>query len=351
MKKPLLAIGTKIVEPYLSKIEKHFTLLPFGHVLKQGSYLSENDVRIICRGANVVLLEAETVSKETLQDWKEHGLSLLICTRGNPVNVDVSSCQELGIQFSYTPGRNAQSVAEFTFALILMLSKQLHRSTKAIWDRSLTDNLTSIVNPSPKVDDVVWMNDQINAYAIIPLGEELYGKTLAIIGFGSIGQRVARIATAFNMRVLVYDPYCPEEMIKDYNAQVASLFDILNVSDYISLHMAVTPETVGIVDKRWFDNMKKGSKLINTARASLVKQDDFIEALQTGKISGAAVDVMWQEPCPANHPFLNMDQVIVSPHVAGHSVDVDLWQSLIVWEDLECFLSGKPLKHPYPTIR
>ena len=342
-----MAVGAPLVEPYFTKIKEQFDVVPFSQLVTPGHWLGEAETREICRGCEVVILEAEPVTRETLLDWKEHGLQLLICTRGNPANVDTAACRELGIPLTFTPGRNAQSVAEYTIALMLMLSKHLQRSVKALWDGSLTEAPVEDILQVPDVKDVAWMNDRVNAYSTIPLGSELYGKTLSLIGFGAIGRRVAKIALAFDMRVLAYDPYCTPEQVAAVGAEYADLEQALSEADFVSVHLPVNPSTVGMVNGDWFARMKDSVKFINTARAIVVDQAAMIDALQSGKVAGAAVDVMWQEPCPANHPFLQMEQVIVSPHQAGATVDIDTWQSRMVWEDLTCWMEGKPLAHPW----
>ena len=103
-----------------------------------------------------------------------------------------------------------------------------------------------------------------------------------------------------------------------------------------------------MVNESWFARMKDGAKLLNTARAAVVDQRAMLQALESGKLAGAAVDVMWIEPCPANHPFLSMDQVIVLPHQAGATVDIDRWQSAMVLEEVKRFLAGQPLQNPFP---
>lgn len=345
MEKRKLALGTPLTEPYLSQIKETFQVIPFSQVVTPGVWPTEEEVREICMGCEVIVLEADHVGRDTLKAWRDAGLKLLICTRGNPVNVDSAACRELGVTLTYTPGRNAQSVAEYTFALMLMLCKQLHRSERKLWEGALLDEPVADPYTVPDIEDVVWMNDHVNAYNMIPLGFELYEKTLSLIGFGAVARRVARIAAGFSMKVLAYDPFCPSDVFAEYGVQECTLDDVLSQGDIISVHLPVLPSTVGMVDQTWFDRMKDGAVLINTARAKVINQRAMVESLQSGKLSGAAVDVMWQEPCPANHPFLSMDNVIISPHMAGATVDIDTWQSRLAFEDLECYLQGKDCPH------
>ena len=157
-------------------------------------------------------------------------------------------------------------------------------------------------------------------------------------GYGDVG---------FSMRVLAYDPFCPPEAFAAYGAENCTLEEVLAQGDIISVHLPVLPSTVGMIDSSWFAQMKQGALLINTARAKVIDQQAMVQALTQGKLAGAAVDVMWQEPCPANHPFLSMDNVIVSPHMAGATVDIDMWQSRLACEDLEAYLNGQPCPHVF----
>lgn len=349
MNKRTLALGTPVVEPYLGQIEKFFRITPVSQLLTPGVWPSEDTIRSACMSHEVVIIEADQVGETTLRTWQESGLKLLGCARGNPVNVNADACQSLGIPFFYTPGRNAQSVAEYTLTMMLALQKHLHTALSGISDLSYVDvpveNIYDISNDT----DVLWMNDRLNVYTMQPLGEELYGRTIAIIGFGAIGRRVAALTAAFGMHVLVYDPYCDSSIIESSGALCGTLEQALSQADIVSIHLPTTPATKGIVDASWFSKMKTGAKFINTARASVVDQRAMIDALESGRLSGAAVDVMWIEPCPSNHPFLSMPNVIVLPHQAGATIDIDGWQSRMIAEELERYLQGKAPLHLFPA--
>lgn len=348
MEKPRLALGSPMAEPYLSQLEALCQITPVSQLCTPGMWPPEAEFRNTCLGYDIVVMEADVLGEETLALWKAHGLKLLGCTRGNPLNVDAAACKKLGIPLFYTPGRNAQSVAEYTMTLMLMLQKHIQRAMKGMGTGAFLDAPVADIYNLPPITDVTWMNERVNVYAMLPLGGELYGRTLGLIGFGAIGKRVAKMAVAFGMRVLAYDPYCDPRAVEDAGAIYGSLEETLGAADIVSIHLPVTKETVGMVNESWFARMKDGTKLINTARAAVVDQKAMIQALESGKLSGAAVDVMWIEPCPANHPFLSMDQVIVLPHQAGATVDIDRWQSAMVLEEVKRFLAGQPLQNPFP---
>lgn len=125
----------------------------------------------------------------------------------------------------------------------------------------------------------------------------------------------------------------------------ASLDEMLKNSDIVSIHLPVLDSTKAIVDKTWFEKMKPGAYLINTARAAVIHQRDLVEALEKGTIRGAAIDVFWQEPLPANHPLLKMRNVLLTPHMAGLTTDVDNWSGTIMAQDVLAYLEGRPRTH------
>ena len=177
------------------------------------------------------------------------------------------------------------------------------------------------------------------------IGFELYGKTLGIAGFGAIGRQVASRAKAFGMEVLAYDPYCPESAMLEAGVQPVGLEQMLSGSDIVSIHLPVLPSTKAIVDKSWFEKMRPTAYLINTARAAVIHQKDLVDALENGTIQGAAIDVFWQEPIPANHPLLKMRNVLLTPHMAGLTTDVDNWSGTIMAQDVLAYLEGRPRTH------
>ncbi len=148
---------------------------------------------------------------------------------------------------------------------------------------------------------------------------ELQGKTLAVIGFGRIGRRTAEVAKgAFGMRVVAYDPYLSAAAIEAAGAEKGEdLGAVLGVADVVSLHLQLTPETRSILDKERLAQMKPGAMLVNTARGALVDPDALVDALKSGHLRGAAMDVFEIEPLPVDHPFAKEDRLILSPHIGG----------------------------------
>lgn len=210
-------------------------------------------------------------------------------------NVDMEAATRRGIPVVNTPEGPTESTAEHTVALMLALAKRIchgDRMTRARgWRRS------------PEL-----------------LGTELAGKTLGLVGLGRIGGRVAQIAQAIGLRVLAYDPYISQDRAQAIGATlVESLEALLRQSDIVSLHVPLTAETQGMMGAAQFAQMKKGAYFINCARGALVDEGALLNALRSGRLAGAALDVMAQEPPPADHPLLGLENVIITPHIGSYT--------------------------------
>lgn len=218
----------------------------------------------------------------------------VICKHGVGMdNIDCVNAAQRGIPVMFTPFANFESAAEHTLALLLSLVRRIPLEDKRIrggvFDKKKYEGL------------------------------ELYEKTLGIIGFGKIGRRFAELVAPFKMNVLVYHPSATEEPLPGYLSKVKHIADLLPRADIISLHCPLTPETKGLVNKQTIATMKKGVYIINTARGGLVNENDLVQALQEGRIAGAALDVFEEEPPPANHPLFTLENIIFTTHVAGMS--------------------------------
>ncbi len=209
-------------------------------------------------------------------------------------NIDLEAATRRGVLVMSTPGGNAVSVAEHTLALLLALAKQVPRLDKAIhegrWEKSSA------------------------------AGTEVRGKTLGLIGLGRIGSEVAVRAEAFDMRVLAYDPYISEAAAREISVDLVPLEKLLAESDFISLHTSLSPATQKIINAATIEKMKRGARLINAARGELIDEAALAEALKSGKLAGAAVDVFVEEP-PKNSPLVGSPNLIATPHVAGSTAE------------------------------
>jgi D-3-phosphoglycerate dehydrogenase / 2-oxoglutarate reductase len=209
-------------------------------------------------------------------------------------NIDLEAATKLGIIVMSTPGGNAVSVAEHTFALMLSLARQVPRLDKAFhegrWEKSSA------------------------------AGMEMSGKTLGLIGLGRIGSEVAMRAEAFDMRVLGYDPYISEAAAKEFSVELVPLDRLLAESDFVSLHTALSPATQNLINAQTLAKMKKGAFIINAARGELIEEAALADALKSGHIGGAGLDVFAVEP-PKNSPLIGLPNVIATPHIAGSTTE------------------------------
>lgn len=209
-------------------------------------------------------------------------------------NIDLDEATRRGVLVMSTPGGNAISVAEHTFALLLALARQVPRHDAAIhagrWEKSSA------------------------------AGTELRGKTLGLVGFGRIGSEVASRARAFEMRVVAFDPYISESAAREAQVELVKLEELLAESDFISLHAALSPATQNMINAQAIAQMKRGVRIVNAARGELIDEAALAEALESGKAAGAALDVFAEEP-PKNSPLTSLPNVIATPHVAGSTTE------------------------------
>ena len=211
-------------------------------------------------------------------------------------NIDPADAAARGIWVTNTPGVLAETTADFAFALLLAAARNVvasERDTRAGG----------------------WKTWSPTAF----LGPDVHGATLGIVGFGEIGQAVARRAAGFNMRVLYTSRTRRPELEAELGAEWRELPELLAESDFVSLHTPLTPETRHLIGRPEFERMRQSAILVNTARGPVVDQDALVEALRTGRIAGAALDVTDPEPLPLDHPLFGLPNVIITPHIASAS--------------------------------
>ncbi|MCX8162720.1 MAG: hydroxyacid dehydrogenase [Candidatus Bathyarchaeota archaeon] len=173
---------------------------------------------------------------------------------------------------------------------------------------------------------------------------DLRGKTVGLVGFGFVARELAKLLKPFEVRILVYDPYVSLDEVERYGAEKTELDRLLSLSDIVSLHAASTPETYHMIGRREFKLMKPNAILINTARGALIDEEALIEALKTGRIAWAALDVFEKEPLPEDSPLYDLDNIFLTPHIAGLSDERRSMLFGVVVEDFRRFFSGeKPL--------
>ena len=346
MDKKKMALCTSIPPEEMEKIKRYCDVTICGELKHGKGNVKEEQLRAECMGAELVVLGDETAGADTIRAWVDGGMKFIGVAKGTPVTVDFGALKEAGLQLSYTPGRNAVAVAEYCFGLMIAVTRNIGVSAAGLLRGEHLGEAVEDVYNVPKVRNVIWGPlDEKHPFTDYGIGFELYGKTLGVAGYGAIGRQVAKRALAVGMHVLAYDPYYPPELMREQGAEPAALEQMLSGSDIVSIHLPVLPGTEGIVNKTWFDQMKPTAYFINTARAAVVDQRALVEALENKTIKGAAIDVFWQEPIPANHPLLKMRNVLLTPHMAGLTTDVDSWSGAIMAEDVLAYLEGRPRTH------
>jgi D-3-phosphoglycerate dehydrogenase len=210
-------------------------------------------------------------------------------------NVDIDAASLRGVIVMNTPGANTIATAEHTLAMLLALCRHIphaHASVRA----------------------GKWARSEF-------LGVQLYRKTLGIVGLGRVGAQVAQRAQAFGMTVIAFDPYISDDVARGLKVTLVDLDELLPRSDFITLHTALTPETRGLLDAQAITRMKPGVRLVNCARGTLVDEVALIEALRSGRVAGAALDVFADEPLAGDSPLCTLPNVVLTPHIAASTVE------------------------------
>jgi phosphoglycerate dehydrogenase-like enzyme len=266
-------------------------------------------------GFAVVVVEADFVFDETIE--AAECLRLIGVCRGSTNGIDVESATERGILVVNTPGRNAQAVAEHALGLMLALAR-------------------SIPSAHEYVRAGRWQNPT-EPYVSMR-GVELAGRTLGIVGLGAIGRRTAAIGSALGMKVLAYDPYvqCAVDGVV-----LSGLEELMKKADFVSVHVPLTPETEGLLDRAMLSLMRDTAFLVNCSDSAIVEQAPLVEALAQRRIAGAALDVFETHPVAPDNPLLALDNVVLSPHLGGATQETIERHSLMMTDDVLRFLDGQ----------
>jgi D-3-phosphoglycerate dehydrogenase len=227
-------------------------------------------------------------------------------------NVDLAAATAAGVLVMNTPGGNSVSVAEHTLALMLAMAR-------------------GIPQASASTKSGKWEKKKF-------LGNELRGKTLGVVGLGSIGREVVRRARAFEMRIVATDPYVSPQTADDLAVELVDLKQLYAASDYITLHVALTPETQRMLSAGAFAQMKDGVRIVNCSRGELIDIAALKDAIESGKVAGAALDVFDQEPAPPGYPLFALDAVVATPHIAGSTEEAQEIVGVRIAEQLAEYL-------------
>jgi len=229
-------------------------------------------------------------------------------------NVDLDAASRLGIAICNTPGYSSAAVAELALGLMLAVSRR-------------------IVTNDRNIRGGGWATGY---------GTQLHGKTLGVVGTGSIGRQMIRVARGIGMEVLAWTFHPTPQKAREYGVEFVPLDDLLSQSDVVSLHLILSSATTSLIGERELSLMKSNAILVNTARGPMVDEEALVEALQEGRIGGAGLDVFEREPLPPGHPLIEMDNVVLSPHTAAMTLETTLGGLDMAVDNVERFLAGSP---------
>lgn len=270
--------------------------------------------------AQAVYTNKTPITGETIEKCANMKFIGVLATGYNVI--DIKAARSANVVVSNIPSYGTDAVAQYAVALLLELCHHIGEHSDCVkageWSRSR--------------DWCFWKHPLV----------ELAGKTFGVIGFGRIGQRTAKIAEALGMKIVAYDER-PVKELEGKNFRYVSLDELLSMSDVISLHCPLFPSTEGIINKDTIAKMKDGVKIINTSRGPLIVEQDLRQALDSGKVSGAAVDVVSEEPVREDNPLLGAKNSIITPHIAWAPRESRQRLMNIAVSNLKAFMEGNPV--------
>lgn len=280
--------------------------------------LTPEELKNIIKGYHgLVVRSATKVTKEIIE--AADNLKVIGRAGTGVDNIDTNAATKRGIVVMNTPGGNTITTAEHAVSMLLSLSRKIPQATasmrKGEWEKKKFE------------------------------GTEVTGKTLGILGVGNIGSVVADRAMGLKMNVIAYDPFISQEAANRLGIELVSIDDLYKKSDFISIHVPLTNETKNIVDAKAFSKMKKGVKLINCARGGIVNEKDLADAIKNGIVSGAAFDVFEKEPTPADNPLLQMEEVILTPHLGASTFEAQESVAIAIAEQIAEYLSKGTIRN------
>jgi len=316
MSRPLIAVTDSVfpsLDPAMTALKR------VDPVILVAKSTSADDILAVARDADAVLVTYAKLPGELLRQLKR---CKVIGRFGLGVdNIDIKTAAELGIVVTYVPDYCLQEVSDHAMALILALARKVPFSNTLVqagrWDMA----------------------------AVVPI-RRLEGQVLGLVGFGNIPRRVAPRAMAFGLKVIAHDPYVPAAMARELRVELVSFDRLLETSDYVSVHAPLTRQTRDLFNADVFRKMKKGAFLVNTARGPLVNEAALLDALDSGQLGGAALDVVATEPLAKDSSLLGRANVILTPHTAFYSVEALEELQTKCASDVARVLSGEKPVYP-----
>lgn len=278
--------------------------------------MPQEELPSACAGAEALLINKAEITRELLSALPSLRYVGAFATGYN--NVDLAACKEFGVTFANAPSYSTNAVAQHTLSLLLMCVGSTHRYAESV----------------ARGD---WLKSDAFSYYAFPQ-EEVFNKTFGVLGYGEIGKAVAKICDAFGMKVLIFSRTPP----KDCPYEVVTKEELFSRSDYLSLHCPLTEETKEIVNERTLSLMKPSAVLLNTARGGLIDEAALSNALRSGKLRFACLDVVSKEPMEKGNPLFGLENVLITPHVAWAPKETRQRLVSLVAANLKAFLLGKP---------
>lgn len=316
MARPLIAVTDS---PFPSLEPVTTALARLDPELRLAKSASPEDILAVARDADAIIVCYARLSGDVLRQLTR---CKVIGRTGLGVdNIDLPAAKERGITVTYVPDYCLHEVSDHAIALLLALARKIVFANKLV------------------------QSGRWELPPLVPI-RRLTGQVLGLIGFGNIPRRVAPKAQAFGLKVVTYDPYVPQEQLTAAGVEGVSFDRLLELSDFISVHAPLTPETRGLLNAAAFAKMKKGVLVINTARGPLIDEAALVAALDAGQVGGAALDVVAVEPLAKDSPLLGRDNVILTPHTAFYSVEALQELQSKAATDVARVLNGEPPVYP-----
>ncbi|MDO4377808.1 MAG: 2-hydroxyacid dehydrogenase [Erysipelotrichia bacterium] len=307
--------------------DEKFTVLPEGCPYKSAKHRIEFEGPTVfdydpaflksLEGSEAIIVHYSAVNKKMLDAVKN--LKFIGVLRSGVENVEIEAANARNIAVSCSPGRVSEPVADYTVTLICAFNRNVSQHDMAHKGK--------------------WEQDKS---FVPPLMSEL---TVGIVGFGIIGKKVAKRLAGFGCRLIAYDPFMNEEAAKQLGVEPVSLEELMKQSDCVTVHARYTEETANLISRQNIALMKPSAFIVNTARSRLIDEEALVEALKNHKIRGAALDVYNSEPLPDDSPFFQMDNVLLSPHIAGTSGNWTRMTCAAMETELRNYLEGKKLQY------
>ena len=316
MPRPLIAVTDS---PFPSLDPAKAALARIDPELRVAKSASADDVLAVARDADAILVTYAKLPGDLLRQLRR---CKAIGRFGLGVdNIDIAAAAELGITVTYVPDYCMQEVSDHAMALLLALARKVPQSNALVqagrWEMP----------------------------AVVPI-HRLAGRVLGLVGFGNIPRALAPKAKAFGLRVVAHDPYVSQQVLDAAGVERVSFDQLLEISDFVSIHAPLLSATRGLFNAEVFRKMKKGARLINTARGPLVDEDALVAALDSGQLAGAALDVVAVEPLSKDSKLIGRDNVILTPHTAFYSVEALNELQTKCAADVARVLSGEPPVYP-----